>query len=76
MSTNYWIEQYNKEVLASEVELHIRKKYGTKCEPIQTEEISREIASYLRKIGKTQYKVYVRMTQQTSGGYTLSIEIP
>lgn len=76
MLTNYWVEQYNKEVLASEVELHVRKKFGATCDPIQTEEISREIGSYLLKIGKTKHKVYVRMSQQTSGGYTLNIEIP
>lgn len=76
MFKNYWIEQHNKEVLAAAIESHIRKKYKNKCEPNYVEDISHEISSYLHKIKKTQYKVYVRMTEQTSGNYILTIEIP
>ncbi len=76
MSTNYWIEKHNKEVLASEIEAYICKKYDNKFDPIQTEEISREIAAYLHKIGKVKYNVYIRMIQQASSNYKLTIEIP
>lgn len=74
MSTNYWIEQYNKEVLSAEIEKHLHR-HPVAFDPSMTEDISREIASYLRKIGKTKYKVYIRMTPQ-SAGYKLTIEIP
>lgn len=76
MSTNYWIEQYNKEVLASEIELHIANKFcKVWLNPNDTEKVMREINAYLKNVGKTGYKVYVGMTEVTNG-YKLTIEIP
>lgn len=78
MLTNYWIEQYNKEVLADEIKDYILGVFaGQMFRPSMTEDISHEVGNYMRRHGKTNYKVYIRMAQDASGhGYELFIEIP
>ena len=73
MSTNYWIEQYNKEVLAKEIKKYLDDIHGSVYDPARANEIAKEIAEYLKKHGKTQYKVYVRLAFDTG---ELAIEIP
>jgi hypothetical protein len=78
MITNYWIEQNDKDVLAQEIEKHIQSKYGVTFDvnKIEIRDISTEIGIYLNKVGKTQYKVFIRITQQNDSIYKLNIEIP
>lgn len=73
MSSNYWIEQYNKEVLAKEIKKYLDDKHSGIYDPSQANEIAKEIAEYLRKHGKSHYKVYVRLSFDT---HELTIEIP
>ena len=73
MSNNYWLEQYNKDVLVKEIREHLDKKYGGIYDPSQVSEIAKEISNYLLKHGKTKYKVYVRLAFDTG---ELTLEIP
>jgi len=73
MSTNYWIEQYNKEVLAKEIKKYLDGLHGGVYDPTQANDLAKEISAYLKKHGKTQYKVYVKLAFDTG---ELSIEIP
>jgi len=73
MSTNYWIEQYNKDMLAKEIKKYLDGIHGSNYDPSQANEIAKEIANYLKKHGKTHYKVYVRLVLDT---HELEIAIP
>ena len=73
MSTNYWIEQHNKEVLAKEIKKYLDAIHNGTYDPSQANEIAKEIAVYLKKHNKTQYKVYVRLAFDTG---ELSVEVP
>jgi hypothetical protein len=73
MSTNYWIEQHNKELLSLEIKKYLDDIHGGVYDPNMAQELAKEIAAYLKKQGKTQYKVYVRLALETG---ELTIEIP
>jgi hypothetical protein len=73
MTTNYWIEQHNKEILAKEIKAHLDALYGGKYAPSMAKAIATDIADYLKKHQKTQYKVYIRLALDTG---ELVIEIP
>lgn len=75
MSTNYWLNQYEKESLAEEIKSYILTLYKT-IDPSLIEQIGVEVTEYLRMKGNQKHnKIYVQVKKQSSG-YALVIEIP
>lgn len=75
MSTNYWLDQHEKESLALEIKSHILKLHKT-IDPSQIQVISKEIFAYLQSKGNRKYnKIHFQVKKQSSG-YNLVIEIP
>lgn len=58
MSTNYWLEQYNKEVLAKEIKSYLDDKHGTPHARTNLHQLTQDTLSYLNTHNK-KYKIYL-----------------
>ena len=78
MTTNYWLQQHDKEVLAAEIEKHVKKKFGTVLTTTtNNDHITKEIKDYLQKTANKHHNAYIKMTKRSDNmGYNYSIEIP